>query len=207
LAGGLAAIVGLQERQLIESDPWLCRWLPLIKERSGGGMILELGCGEGRDSIILSNAGYLVIGIDHSAITIEKAKINVPSGTYYCQDLREPFPINDEVGVIIASLSLHYFEWQETVNIIENIQKKLRLSGILLYRVNSVGDVNYGAIGHPQIAENYYLVNGKPKRFFDQNSITKLFSNGWRIINEEELVINRYQQPKTVWEVIVERVE
>jgi len=82
----------------------------------------------------------------------------------------------------------------------------LRPGGVLLCRLNSTNDHNYGASGHPAIEENFYSVHGKPKRFFNRQSVQELFSLGWRMLSAEELIIHKYPpHAKAVWEVILER--
>jgi SAM-dependent methyltransferase len=187
-------------------DLWLQQWLPLIRSRVDAVPILELGCGEGDDTLTLVEDGHYVIAIDLCASAIAAAKIKVPAAEYYCQDIRATFPGNvSERGVVIASLSLHYFTWAETLAIVDRIRTSLKLGGVLLCRLNSTNDLHYGAIGHPQIAENYYSVNGEPKRFFDRESVIALFSSGWQILAVEEKIISKYLHPKSVWEIVLER--
>jgi RimJ/RimL family protein N-acetyltransferase/ubiquinone/menaquinone biosynthesis C-methylase UbiE len=187
-------------------DPWLQQWLPLIRSRASNLPILELGCGSGADTVILVNDGHDAIAIDRSAPAIAAAKIKAPAAAYYCQDMRTAFPPNAvELGVVVASLSLHYFDWHETLAIVEQIRNSLKIGGVLLCRVNSTNDHNYGASGHPKIAENYYSVDSETKRFFDLPSIETLFASGWRTIAIEEKIIHKYKHPKCVWEVILER--
>ncbi len=188
-------------------DLWLQQYLPLIRSRVGAVPILELGCGEGDDTLTLVANGHHVIAIDLSAPAIAAAKIKVPTAEYHCQDIRATFPPTaSELGVVIASLSLHYFTWAETLAIVEQIHSCLQLGGVLLCRLNSTNDRYYGATGHPQIAENYYSVNGEPKRFFDRETVIALFSSGWQILAVEEKIISKYLYPKSVWEIILERV-
>jgi SAM-dependent methyltransferase len=188
-------------------DPWLERWLALIGEKAGGAPILELGCGGGRDSATLAAAGHRVVGVDLSADGIAKARALVPSGEFHCQDIRAPFPVADgSADVVVASLSLHYFPWPETLALAERVRNVLRPQGVLLCRLNSTGDHNFGASGHPEIAENYFSVYGEPKRFFDRAAVEKLFASGWRTLTCRENLIDRYDQPKSVWEVVLERV-
>jgi hypothetical protein len=71
--------------------------------------------------------------------------------------------------------------------------------------VNSTRDHEYGASGHPKLAENFYLVDGSPKRFFDRSTLTALFGTGWHMLHLEERVIHRYERPKSIWEAIFER--
>ena len=59
----------------------------------------------------------------------------------------------------------------------------------------------------PRIDDDYYLVDGEPKRFFDRAAATRLFARGWRTLSLEEGVIDRYDHPKWVWETILEKVD
>jgi SAM-dependent methyltransferase len=188
-----------------ERDPWLDRWLPLIVERAQGTPVLELGCGSGWDSAILAGAGLAVTGIDRSAEGLAEARRRVPNGTFYEGDIRDGFPDVNGFGTILASLVLHYFTWEETEELARRLFRCLRHGGVLLVRVNSTEDHEYGASGHPQIAANYYLVDGKPKRFFDRDSMLRLFPGTWNFLNLEERVIQRYRHPKVVWEAVLER--
>ncbi len=191
---------------MCSADPWLQNWLQLLHDRAGAAPILELGCGIGKDTAILIEAGFRVVAVDLSPRAVERARDAAPQAEFHIRDLRAPFPVTaGEVGVIIASLSLHYFAWVETLALVERIRTTLRPWGALLCRLNSTNDHNYGAIGYPRIEDNYYLVQGEAKRFFDQTSIDAVFATGWRRLSVAERVIERYSQPKVVWEVIVER--
>ena len=189
----------------VERDPWLERWLPLLVARCAGGPVLELGCGAGRDSRVLAGAGLRVVGVDRSPSELATARDAVPQATFHLQDLRAAFPVASPLGVVVASLCLHYFEWAETTEVVGRIRSTLRDGGVLVCRVNSANDHEYGASGHPRIGDGYYLVEGEPKRFFDRPALDALFSGGWRALHVEERVIQRYARPKTVWEAIFER--
>lgn len=189
------------------TDPWLERWLPLVKRHAGAQPILELGCGSGRDTETLAAAGLRVVGIDLSAEAIEEARARVPSARLHCQDIRAPFPEPaGTVGVVVASLSLHYFDWPDTLALVERIRQQLRPGGVLLCRLNSTHDHHHGASRDPDPgADNFYLVDGIPKRFFDRSAIDRLFADGWRSLSVEAHVVERYAQSKALWEVILER--
>ena len=185
-------------------DQWLVRWLPLIAERSGGLPILELGSGGGRDSETLATAGHRVVGLELSAKAIEKARARVPKAQFHRQDIRTAWPV-ERAGVILASLSLHYFPWAETKALADRIARTLTPNGVLLCRLNSTNDHNFGASGHPEIERHYYRVDGEPKRFFDEADIDRLFARGWRVLHKKEETIDRYERSKAAWEVILER--
>jgi len=130
----------------------------------------------------------------------------VPSGAFHCQNILAPFPVADgSAGVVIASLSLHYFPWPETVDLVRRIHDVLRPQGLLLCRLNSTNDHHFGASGHPEISENYFNVDGEPKRFFDRAAVERLFTLGWRTLGIGEAVISRYDRTKSVWEIVLER--
>lgn len=192
----------------MNADPWLERWLPLIAEHSRQKPILELGCGQGDDTSTLANAGHRVVALDLSAECVAQVRQKVPSAHVFQQDVRAPFPEKQcGTSVVIASLSLHYFEWPETLALIGRIQQTLAHPGLFLCRLNSTNDHHYGASGHPLISENYYRVDGEPKRFFDRDSVLKLFTNGWRVLSMEEQVTHKYERPKAVWEVVLETAD
>ena len=91
-------------------DSWLDRWLPRVLERAGGDPVLEIGCGYGDDTAVLARAGLSVVAFDLSPACVAAARARVPSAAIDCRDVRDPFPdaVRD-VGVVVASLSLHYF--------------------------------------------------------------------------------------------------
>ena len=188
-----------------DSDNWLDRWLAKIASASKGETILELGCGEGRDTQQLCEAGLQVIGVDQSQEAIEIAmQRNLPS-SFQIGDIRSYLTTTvANYPVVIASLCLHYFSWEETLEIVENIHASLKQGGLLLVRVNSTDDANYGADGYPEIDNNYYLVNGSAKRFFDENALQAIFAaEKWHVLLREKKTIHRYEKPKVVWEVVL----
>jgi trans-aconitate methyltransferase len=134
-------------------DRWLDRWLALVADRAAGQPVLELGCGAGRDTEVLAGAGNLVVGLDLSPAQVDAARSRVPSAQLSCQDVRDPFPAAAaRTRVVVASLSLHYFAWSETVALVQRIRELLLPNGLLLCRLNSTNDVHYGAVGHPESA-------------------------------------------------------
>lgn len=145
-----------------------------------------------------------MVALDLAPHVIAQAKLNVPAASFFCQNLLQPFPETPTViGAVVASLSLHYFSWPETCNLVARINATLAVDGVLLCRLNSTNDGHYGAVGHPEIEENFYMVDGEPKRFFDRAAVTRLFDAPWEILSCEEQCIDRYQHPKTVWEIVL----
>ena len=189
------------------ADRWLDPWLTLVAARAAGQPILELGCGAGRDTEVLTGAGHPVVALDLSPSQVDAARSRAPSAQLYCQDVRDPFPTcAAQALVVVASLSLHYFCWCETVALVERIRELLLPAGLLLCRLNSTNDVHHGAVGHPEIEKDYYLVDGQPKRFFDRVAVEELFADGWHTLSLREQTVQRYARPKVLWEIVAESV-
>jgi len=187
-------------------DRWLQRWLPTVLEHAGDGPALEIGCGRGDDTATLLAAGVRVVAFDLSPSNVAAAQARAPRAILSCQDARSPFPdAGGPYGVIVASLSLHYFAWHETTTLVSRIHAALRPGGLLLCRLNSTRDRHHGAHGHPVIEPNYYNVRGEPKRFFDPASLTQLFASGWRTLSMREATSYKYLRPKVLWELALER--
>ena len=190
----------------MRNDPWLERWLPLIHQHAGKRQILEIGCGWGWDTQVLTDAGLNVFAIDLRDVS--QAQTLAPKATYQKVDVQD-FLRTSLTGypVIIASLSLHYLPWEQTHNVIESIYQTLEPGGIFLFRVNSTEDVNHGAVGHPEIDRHFYQVGEHTKRFFDADDLKRLFGDKhkWKPLNQEKLAIDRFKRLKTVWELVFER--
>lgn len=187
-------------------DSWLDRWLPSVLGHAGDSPVLEIGCGHGDDTATLAGAGLRVVAFDLSAVAVGIAKVRVPSAIIERRDVRDPFPEQaHDLGVVVASLSLHYFAWADTLALARRIREVLRPGGLLLCRLNSTEDKNFGAQGHPEIEQNFFSVNGEPKRFFDEASTHSMFADGWKFLSLEHFPTRKYLKPKSLWEVAVER--
>lgn len=183
---------------------WLKKYFEIFKENVDKP-IIELGCGSGTDSIFLLNSGFSIISCDFSSIVLDKLKTRDKRIFPMQFDLSKGLPFKDsEAHIIVASLSLHYFTWTRTVELISEINQVLDNAGYLLCRLNSVNDKNYGSRKGREIETNYYKLNGHCKRFFDKKSIQILFRD-WNIHQIEEVKIIRYGQPKIAWEVLVQK--
>lgn len=189
-----------------KADPWLERWLSQLST-ARDMPVLELGCGSGQDTSYLIERGFRVVTGDYAWNALQSACESAACASFVQFDLRDglPFP-RETFPVIVAGLCLHYFTQAQTERIVAEIRDRLRPGGILLARVNSVRDVHHGAVGNEEIEPGCHLVHGALKHFFDAGDLRALFADGWRIRNLEERTIYRYDNPKVIWEVVVEKV-
>ena len=186
----------------MKSDPWLEKWLDLIQKKSAGGLVLELGCGNGRDTVDLLATGCKVVAMDIVRENVAECAVVAPKADILQMDIGRPLPFaRDSASVIIASLSLHYFSWNVTLQIAAEIRRCIKDGGLFLGRFNSVNDRHHGSTSTLEIEPNFYTVGSSTKRFFDEDSV-RLFLQGWDIQFLEENVIDRYRKPKYVWEAM-----
>jgi SAM-dependent methyltransferase len=192
-------------RQLSDNyEPWLERWLALLEARRGVP-ILDLGCGQGRDSKYLAARGLRVIAADYSWRALQTAR-HTTQAVQLDHGIALPFA-RDAFQVIVANLSLHYFRWQKTRQVINSIRHCLQAGGLLCARFNSTQDYNHGAAGHTELEAHCCVVRGVLKRFFDGPDLERLFQRGYKIHGLQEQTVHCYTRPKVVWEVVVERIE
>ena len=186
----------------MRSDPWLEKWLDLIRKTSAGGRVLELGCGSGWDTTELVSEGCNVIAADIAGDKLLECARSVPEARILQLNIGSLLPFSDHsMAVIIASLSLHYFSWENTMRIESELRRCIQPGGLLLARFNSTNDFHHGAASTEEIEHGLYQVGTRTKRFFDEASVRK-FLDGWEIRFLEENVIQRYRNPKYVWEAM-----
>ena len=191
-------------------DPWLDRWLPLLRHATVASPVLELGCDTGIDTAWLLRQGFAVTATDISADALAQCARSAPGALRIRHDLQQPMPFADVTfGAVLASLCLHYFPWQVTLDVVAEVRRCIAPGGVLLCRLNSTADVHHGATGFEEIEPRYYRVNGRygeNKRFFDHTAVETLFAQGWEFIHLEELTNHRYAQPKVAWEAVLRAI-
>ncbi|HUG14757.1 MAG TPA: class I SAM-dependent methyltransferase [Thermomicrobiales bacterium] len=156
-----------------EYGPWLDQFADDLRP---GIVALDLGCGVGDDAHFLAGRGLAVVGVELSRERIARAAPHVPEACFVRASLSAPLPLRDRaVDMVVASLSLHYFDRPTTEGIAREIARVLRPGGVLLTRVNAVGDVasGYGA-GVEREPDLFEVEPGYLKRFFTEESLRAL---------------------------------
>ncbi len=121
------------------------------------GLVLDLGCGTGTLTELLSAAGYDMIGIDSSpemlGRAIEKRDRSEHDILYLCQDMRE-FELYGTVQAVVSLCdSVNYIlEPSELERVFRLVNNYLDPGGIFFFDFNT--DWKYQMIGDAVIAEN-----------------------------------------------------
>lgn len=189
-------------------DLWLDEYKEIL-ESNKDNEILDLGCGIGADTLYLIERGYNVLSCDFSNEALKSIQDNIPNSKTLYLDMMKKFPIKDNTySLIIADLSLHYFDNEKTIHIMREIKRILNNNGILLSRVASVNDFNFGAGVGEELERNYYFEGDYTKRFFDFEDINKYFGIIGSVQAEETQMTrneDEYLKPKILYKVKVEK--
>ena len=182
-------------------DAWLERWRTLL-ETNRDAPVLDLGCGSGEDARFLGQRGFKVVAADFSEKALEITRRRAPEAETEHLDIAQGLPFPDaHFGAVVAGLSLHYFPWPKTVEVLEDVRRCIVPGGHLLARLNSMNDPQYAAAHKEEIEQNFYFVEGFPRRLFDRESIDGLFAGGWELKDVNERTTSRYGDEKTLWEI------
>lgn len=177
---------------LTSEDIWIKKYDNYLVEKMDK-TIIDLGCGSGINSYYLYDNGYNVIACDFSSSAIKIINKNNDKITTMCFDMLKGIPVyNQNIGVVLASLSTHYFTLNETEALYKNIYDLLEKSGYFIFRVNSKKEYMYNdkdGASEP-VEENYYKCkDGVIKRYFDIPAILSLLKDFKVIdINESSFV-------------------
>lgn len=176
-----------------------CNYLTgLLKEYEvDDGLVLELGCGTGNATRLLSDAGYDMIGVDNAPdmleIALEKKEEEGQDILYLCQDMRE-FELYGTIRAVVSVCdSMNYIMSEEDLRqVFSLVNNYLDPGGIFIFDMNTrykyeelLGDNSFCETREDSsfIWENYY----DPEEQVNQYDLT-LF------IKEEDDLFQRYEE-------------
>lgn len=130
-----------------------------------GSSILDVGCGDGRDSLYFAQNGLKVTAIDFSEKAIERVHaLGAPIDARAMDTTRMDFP-DASFDVVYAHLSLHYFDDTMTTEVFANIHRMLKPRGHFFVRCKSTEDPYYGQ--GERVGEHMFL-HPYLRRFFTE---------------------------------------
>lgn len=186
-------------------DGWLNKYISLFDKDAS---IIDLGCGRAYSSNYLLDKGFKnVIACDFSLEVLKIVKNDNKDLKTKLFDMSLGLPFEDaSLDVVIADLSLHYFDLKTTEYVFDEIYRVLKNNGYLIARVNSVNDKLHVPTDAQEIEKNYFFDGNVYKRFFAKSDFDLLF-NKFMICNLEEKCMERYEKPKILWEFCIQKVE
>lgn len=148
------------------------------------GEALDIGSGEGRNSIFLAQNGFTVTAIDKIPEGVEKLKNKITEHdlniTPIVGDIKDFKFIPEKYSLIIAVCVIDFLKKDEINNIIKNIKASLIKNGIVFLRVFSVEEsVSLIERGFKPMEENtFYMPKmGFYRHFFTSDELREYFSD------------------------------
>lgn len=166
------------------SDP--AKWAATVFRNNGVRTILELGGGQGRDTLYFARNDFSVTVLDYADIGVETIKTKAASAnlsklvTTIQHDVRNPLPFQDATFDACFSHMLYCMALttQELKFLSQEIRRILKPNGFNIYTVRNTDDVHYGTGIHR--GEGMYEVGGFIVHFFDREKIA-LLAQGYAI--------------------------
>jgi len=147
---------------------------------AGHRSVLELGAGQGRDTLYLARQGLHVTALDIAPGTVETISAKARAAglaslvSVARHDMREPLPLPDDS--IDASYSHMLFCMALTTVELEHLalelRRVLRPGGLVIYTARTTADAHHGT-GTPR-GDDMYEHGGFIVHFFDQALIDRL---------------------------------
>lgn len=171
--------------------------------------ILELGSGQGRDTLFFAKEGLRVQALDYSKQGINSIlkKAKEENLSHYIKanvhDIREALPFDDNTFDSCYSHMLYCMALttSELEFLSSEIRRILRPNGLNIYTVRNIKDPHYK--NGIYRGEDMYEVGGFIVHFFSKEKI-KLLSKGYKIIDIEGF--EESSLPKRLSRVIMEKV-
>ena len=159
----------------------------ILKLLNKGADLLELGCGNGRDSLYFAHNGINVTAIDVSeqAISLLKRKREANTdfihGDFVC--LTKEYM--EEFDYCYSRFTMHAIDKEQECQVIKAIYGALRKDGRLFIEVRSVNDEIYGK--GIEVGRDSYVFDEHFRRFIRKNELEdELKINGFIIEYSEE---------------------
>jgi adenylylsulfate kinase-like enzyme/phospholipid N-methyltransferase len=150
--------------------------------------ILELGCGNGRDSLYFRKKGMNVTAVDASRKVIEQLKKeNQEDNIYFvCDDfVCTPTIFSGQFDYVYSRFSLHAINEKQETEVIKNVFRVLKNGGRFFIETRGIHDELYGK--GEKLAENTYFYEGHFRRFIEREKlVNKLKKEGFAIEYEAE---------------------
>lgn len=160
----------------------------VAEELQPGKTLLELGCGNGRDSLFFYNQGMNVTAVDASDSTIKQLKEQHTEDNicFICDDFVCSSAIfSGQFDYCYSRFSLHAINEKQETEVINNVFRVLKDGGKFFIEVRSVNDDLYGK--GEKVGEDSYLYEGHFRRFVHKEILeNKLKESGFSVEYSEE---------------------
>ena len=148
-----------------------------------GKNVLDLGIGEGQNSITLAELGYNVTGVDCSKKALNICRSRCPNIELIEKDIRSFAIKSNTYDLIMSRCVLHFLHKSDVYTIIKNIKNNINPNGLVYISVFSVEDPSlqfkYNNPDFKVLENNVFhkISNNTYSSYFSKNEILELFSD------------------------------
>jgi SAM-dependent methyltransferase len=160
--------------------------------------LLELGAGQGRDTLPFVAAGFRVVAVDYEGDALRTLADKSGSLTVVVHDVRMPLPFEDSSFDAVYSHMLFNMalSTEEIGNLGHEVRRVLRPHGAHVYTVRHVGDQHFGTgVDH---GDSRYEHGGFIVHFFDRTLVDRL-ADGFS--TPEVAAFEEGELPRRLWRV------
>ena len=161
---------------------------------------LDLGCGGGKDLILIEKMGMKGYGIDISENAIKFAKQYIKEWNIYVEikfyDGKKITYPNEYFDFVISLGVLDHMKFSDSLLLIDEVYRVLKPKGFLCVSLHSIRDSNY-QIGKEIVKNSFIIEKGKfelglTQHYYDEKEIKKLLENFKieKVFLEEEISYN-----------------
>jgi len=185
----------------LKPNPTLEKYINKIPK----GRALDIGAGEGRNSIFLAKNKFNVTAIDKIKQGLDKIKKNskkhnLTIKTKFC-DIKNLKLRKENYSLIISISTIDFLENKETDNILDKIKNSLKLNGFIYLSVFSIKDPLLKLIKEKKLKEieknTFYLPKFKTYRhFFTKTEIKEKFKDfNIILLKQKEILDTGHDKP------------
>ena len=179
-------------------------------EKEGKARILELGGGQGRDTLFFARAGFQVHVLDYSdsavdAIAEKAQQLGLAASvTALPHDVRDRLPFDDESfdGCYSHMLYCMALTTAELEFLSSEVRRVLRPNGLHIYTVRHTNDPDYGTGIHR--GEDMYEAGGFIVHYFSPGKVEHL-AKGYEILSVDEFEEGKL--PRKLFRVTLRKIQ
>lgn len=139
--------------------------------------LLELGCGNGRDSLFFAEKGKKILALDLSSKTIENlSSLNIKNAEFLNQDFSILTKFSD-LDYVYSRFTMHSVDEETEERVFSQLPQVLKVGGLFLMEARSTKD--------EQLEKTFG--EGHFRRYLDfQTTVEKLEKLNFRILEKQE---------------------
>ena len=165
--------------------------------------ILEVGCGQGRDSIYFSQLGHDVDAFDISENAIKflfkvKKELELKNLNVFVHNSLEPLDYPEKYfDFVYSNLALQFFNLIELSKIFDNISKVMKNNSMFLFSTKKIGDKYYRK--GEKITDFTFSYNGITRYFYSIEELKEIFTKRFDVISIESDRHENLDSTVSVW--------